>query len=164
LDTVQPPEPSAHPAAQVPVWATMTGQALDAGYRGLRIFADGTVRVRDPARRAQQVRYEHLLDRLCLQRPLTILCAYDRSSLGNAVVAELACVHRLAPGGLSPFQLCAHPRADLALAGSVDTLSAADLVTALQRIEVAAPGVQSQRPGYRCWLTSPPWSSSITAR
>jgi hypothetical protein len=130
-------------AAELPLLSAMAADALDAGYRGLRIFANGTVRVRDPARRAQHVRYEHLIDRLCRQRALTMLCAYDTSRLGDAAVAELACVHPMARGGFSPFQLSTDPRADLALVGSVDTFSVADLVTALQRIDVPPPGDQA---------------------
>jgi hypothetical protein len=140
LDTLQAPDSSAHPAGELPLLATMTAEALDAGYRGLRIFADGTARVRDPARRAQHVRYEHVIDRLCRERALTMLCAYDRNALGDVAVAEVACVHALAHGGLSPFHLSAAERADIALAGSVDTFSTADLVMALQRIDVPAPG------------------------
>jgi MEDS: MEthanogen/methylotroph, DcmR Sensory domain len=143
FDSLQRGEPAAHPATELPLLAALARDAQKTGYRGLRIFANGTVRVRDPARRAQHVRYEHLIDRLCRKRALTMLCAYDRSWLGEDAVAELACVHPIARGGLSPFQLSADPRADLALAGSVDTFSAADLVTALQRIEVPAPGVQA---------------------
>ena len=86
------------------------------------------------------MRYEHVIDRLCRERALTMLCAYDRSALGDVAVAEVACVHALAHGGLSPFQLSAAERADMALAGSVDTFSMADLVMALQRIDVPAPG------------------------
>jgi hypothetical protein len=120
--------------------AAMTAEALGAGYRGLRMFANGSVRAQNPARRAEHVRYEHLLDRFCLARPVTMMCAYDRSLLGDVTVAELACVHRLAHGGLSPFHLSADPRADVALAGSVDTFSAAHLMAALERIGVPAPG------------------------
>jgi hypothetical protein len=141
LDTLEAPDPSVHPAAELPLLATMIAEALEAGYRGLRIFANGTLRVRDPARRVQHVRYEHLIDLVCHQRPLTMLCAYDRTSLGDTVVAELACVHPLAYGRLSPFQLSADSRADVALAGSVDTFSAVHLTTALQRIGVPEPGV-----------------------
>jgi hypothetical protein len=143
FDSLQGAEPPVHPATELPLLAAMAAEALDAGYRGLRIFANGTVRVRDITRRAQHVRYEHLIDRLCRQHALTMLCAYDRSRLGDAAVAELACVHPMARGGLSPFQLTADLGADLALAGSVDTFSAADLVTALHRIEVPPPGVRT---------------------
>ena len=69
-----------------------------------------------------------------------MLCAYDSGLLGDAAVAELACVHRLARGELSPFHLSADPQADVALAGAADTLSAAHLVTALERIGVPTPG------------------------
>src|SRR4051794_965467 len=141
LDTLETPDSSVHPAAELPLLATMITEALGAGYRGLRILANGTVRVRDPARRTQHVRDEHLIDRVCRERPLTMLCAYDRTSLGDAAVAELACVHPLAYGGLSPFQLSADSRADVALAGSVDTFSAAHLTTALQRIRAPEPGM-----------------------
>jgi hypothetical protein len=69
-----------------------------------------------------------------------MLCAYDSGLLGDAAVAEVACVHRLTRGELSPFHLFADPQADVALSGSVDTLSATHLVTALDRIGVSAPG------------------------
>src|SRR3712207_264145 len=70
-----------------------------------------------------------------------MLCAYHRTALGDAGVVELACVHPQAHGGLSPLQLSASPRGDLTLAGSVDSFSAADLVTAVQRVDVMTPGV-----------------------
>ena len=118
----------------------MSAETLEAGYRGLRMFGNGSVRAQDPGQRAEQVRYEHLLDRLCLAHPVTMLCAYDGGLLGEAAVAELACVHRLARGELSPFHLSADPQADVALSGAVDTFSAAHLVTALDRIGIPAPG------------------------
>ena len=140
FDTLPATNPSVRPAAELPLLAAMTTDALEAGYRGLRMFANGSVRALDPAQRAEHVHYEHLIDRVCLARPVTMLCAYDSSLLGDAAVAELACVHRLARGNSSPFHLSADPRADLALAGSVDTFSATHLVTALERIGVPAPG------------------------
>ena len=118
--------------------AAMTRDALDAGYPGLRMLAVGTVRVTNPVRRALQVRYEHLIDEFCLGHPLTRLCAYDLDVLGERAVAELACVHTLVHGNLSPFRLRATPRAAAALAGAVDAFSAARLEQALRRIAVAA--------------------------
>ncbi|MDF2712765.1 MAG: hypothetical protein K0R62_8417 [Nonomuraea muscovyensis] len=142
FDTLPATNPSVRPAAELPVLAAMTTDALEAGYRGLRMFANGSVRAQDPAQRAEHVHYEHLIDRFCLAHPVTMLCAYDSSLLDDAAVAELACVHRLARGNSSPFHLSADPRADLALAGSVDSFSATHLVTALERIGVPAPGEQ----------------------
>jgi len=135
--------PSVRPSAELPelpVLAAMDAEALEAGYRGLRMFANGSGRPQDPGQRAEQVGYEHLLDRFCLAHPVTMLCAYDSGLLGDAAVPELACVHRLARGELSPFHLSAAAQADIALAGAVDTLDAAHLVTALERIGAPAPG------------------------
>ena len=140
FDSLPVTKPSVRPSAELPVLGAMSAAALEAGYRGLRMFANGSVRAQGPARRAEHVRYEHLIDRFCLTHPVTMLCAYDSSLLGDAAVAELACVHRLTRGKLSPFHLSADPRADVALAGSVDTLSATRLVTALERIGIPAPG------------------------
>ncbi|MDT0354020.1 MEDS domain-containing protein [Pseudonocardia charpentierae] len=121
----------------------MIGESLDAGFTGLRMFGDMTVRMADPARRAEFVHYEHEADRFCLDHAYTALCAYDRRVLGDAAVAEVACVHPMAHGGLSPFQLSATGRADVALAGSVDAFSSVGLLTALQRIGVPAFGVEA---------------------
>jgi anti-anti-sigma regulatory factor len=118
----------------------MTENALAAGYRAFRVFAHRTSRVKDPAQRAQQVRYEHLIDRFCLEHPLTMLCAYDAAVLGNSAVAELACVHAFAHEELSPFQVRAARSADAALAGNVDVFCTDQLEQALQRIGIAASG------------------------
>jgi hypothetical protein len=134
--------PSLEPAEELGGLAAMTQESLDAGYAGLRMFAVGTVRLRDPQRRAQQVHLEHLIDRFCLGHTFTGLCAYDVSVLGEDVVAEVACVHTLARGKLSPFRLHASRRADVALAGSVDTFSVGHLAAALQRIGVPPLGEQ----------------------
>jgi anti-anti-sigma regulatory factor len=126
------------PADDMAALVAMTRDALDAGYPGLRILAIGTVRVTNPVRRARQVRYEHLIDEFCLDHPLIRLCAYDLDVVGEGAVAELACVHTLAHGNLSPFRLHATPRAAAALAGAVDAFSAAHLEQALRHIAVAA--------------------------
>jgi len=133
-------DPSVHPASELPVLAGMTTQALDAGYAGLRMFTNGTSRARDPARRAQLVGYEHLIDRFCLEHALTMLCAYNAVALRNSAVAELVCVHALAHGDLSPFQVHATSGADAALAGEVDVFCLDQLEQALERIGVGASG------------------------
>jgi MEDS: MEthanogen/methylotroph, DcmR Sensory domain len=144
VDARTPPtgDPPPEPAEELVGLAAMTQQALDAGYAGLRMIADDTVRLRYPPRRAEHVHFEHLIDRFCLDHAFTRLCAYDVTVLGEDVVAEVACVHTLARGNLSPFQLHAIGGADVALAGSVDTFSVGHLATALQRIGVPPPGEQ----------------------
>jgi anti-anti-sigma regulatory factor len=131
---------SVDPSVELPLLAAMTENALAAGYRALRVFAHGTNRVRDQARRAQHVRYEHLIDRFCLEHPLTMLCAYDAAALGNSAVAELACVHAFAHEALSPFQVRAARSADAALAGNIDVFCTDQLEQALQRIGIATSG------------------------
>jgi anti-anti-sigma regulatory factor len=140
MSTLPGSDPSVDPAVELPLLAAMTEKAVAAGYRALRVFARRTNRVRDPARRAQHVRYEHLIDRFCLEHPLTMLCAYDAAALGNSAVAELACVHALAHQALSPFQVHAVRSADAALAGNVDVFCTDQLEQALQRIGIATPG------------------------
>jgi hypothetical protein len=78
------------------------------------------MRVVDPRRRDRFVRYEHLLDRFCLDHAFTGVCALNAAAIGADLVAELGCVHALTHGELSPFRLCAARGADAALAGSVD--------------------------------------------
>jgi len=139
-NTLPGSDASVDPAVELPLLAAMTEDALAAGYRALRVFAYGSSRVRDPARRAQQVRYEHLIDRFCLEHPLTMLCAYDATALGNSAVAELVCVHALAHEALSPFQVRAVRSADAALAGNVDVFCTDQLEQALQRIGIGTSG------------------------
>ena len=127
-------------AADLPVLTTLTEEALAAGYRGLRMFADETVRVHDPVRRMRQVYYEHQLDQFCCTHPVAALCAYDAAELGNSAVAELVCVHRLARGDLSPFHLHGSRKADAALAGCIDVFCTDQLEQALQQIGMARAG------------------------
>jgi MEDS: MEthanogen/methylotroph, DcmR Sensory domain/STAS domain len=140
INTLLGSDTSVDPTVELPLLAAMTETALAAGYRALRVFARGTSRVRSPTRRAQHVRYEHLIDRYCLEHPLTMFCAYDAAVLGNSAVAELACVHALAHEALSPFRLSAARSTDAALAGNVDVFCTDQLEQALRRIGVGASG------------------------
>jgi anti-anti-sigma regulatory factor len=136
-DTVHVPGAS---GTGLPALETLTREALAAGYRGLRVFADDTALVQDPTRRVQHVYYEHQLDRFCCTHPVSALCAYDAVALGNSVVAALVSVHALARGDLSPFQLRAAHEAEVALAGCVDVFCADQFEQALQGIGLAGAG------------------------
>jgi hypothetical protein len=133
-------DPLTDPVDELIDLAALTRDALDAGYTGLRVVANGTVRVVDPRRRDRIVHYEHLIDRFCLDHAFTRLCAFDGAALGEEVLAELGCVHTLTRGELSPFVLCAARGVDAALVGSVDAFSVDLLVEALRRIGVPRPG------------------------
>ena len=132
-------DPLSDPVDELIDLAAMTQDALDAGYTGLRMVANGTSRAVDPRRRDRLVRYEHLLDRFCLDHAFTLLCAFD-NALGEQGLAELGCVHSLTRGELSPFALRAARDADAALVGSVDAVSVDLLVEALRRIGLPRPG------------------------
>jgi hypothetical protein len=136
-------DPAADPVDELIDLAAMTRDSLDAGYSGLRIVANGTLRVIDPRRRDRIVHFEHLIDRFCLDHAFTRLCAFDATALGADLLGELGCVHTLTHGQLSPFQLCAARHADAALVGSVDAFSIAQLLEALRRIGVPRPGGQA---------------------
>jgi MEDS: MEthanogen/methylotroph, DcmR Sensory domain/STAS domain len=133
-------DPAADPADELNDLAAMTRDSVDAGYTGLRIVANGTMRMLNPRRRERIVHFEHLIDRFCLDHAFTRLCAFDATTLGEELLAELGCVHTLTYGELSPFRLCAARRADAALVGSVDAFSIVQLLEALRRIGVPRPG------------------------
>jgi hypothetical protein len=120
IATMPASDPSTDPVDELIDLAAMTRDSLDAGYTGLRVVANGTLRVIDPRRRDRIVHFEHLIDRFCLDHAFTRLCAFDATVLGDGLLAELGCVHTLTHGELSPFQLCAARHADAALVGSVD--------------------------------------------
>ncbi|NES31577.1 STAS domain-containing protein [Micromonospora terminaliae] len=81
------------PEKQVRAYAAATRDALAAGYTGLRVVAEATALVRSPAQRAAFARYEHLIDHWMRRHPMSAVCAYDRRELGDAAIAELACMH-----------------------------------------------------------------------
>ncbi|WP_285680628.1 MEDS domain-containing protein [Actinoplanes sp. NBRC 103695] len=117
------------PHAQVAVYAAATEDAVATGYTGLRVVADVTSLVRTPEQRDAFARYEYLIDRYIPDHPYTAICAYDRADLGDAAIAELACMHSRADARV-PFQLHACPPAEgsAALTGELD-LHAYDLLT-----------------------------------
>jgi anti-anti-sigma regulatory factor len=115
---------------QLATYSAATEQALADGYTGLRVLADVSDLVRDPARRPAHVRWEHLADEFMSANPLAAMCAYQRD-LGDDAIRELAAVHPVvhAPPELVPFQLF-FDDGRLVLAGTVDTFSS-DLLARL---------------------------------
>lgn len=127
------------PAVQLAAYTAATEAALAGGYTGLRVVADVTPLVRTPAQLDSFARYEYLIDRYVRDHPFTAMCAYDRPELGDAAIAELACMHSRADAAV-PFQLHACPPAEgcAALSGELD-LSAHDLLSVtLRRADLAS--------------------------
>ncbi|MEU7871887.1 MEDS domain-containing protein [Dactylosporangium sp. NPDC049140] len=136
------PTAAADPAAQVRTYARATERALADGYTGLRVAADATPLVRTAQERAAFARYEFLMDVFMARRPMSGLCGFNRSELGDEAVAELAGMHPVARRGSTPLRLFATDRPGVAavLAGEVDPGGHAQLQNALGRAELPADG------------------------
>src|ERR1700758_4961848 len=129
------------PAEVMKKYAAATQEALDGGYRGLRISADVTDLVRAPEQQDAFARLEFLLERYSSRHPLSALCEY-RLELGDAVT-QFACLHAAVPAGLTPFQVFACDDGAVGLLGEFDQACQGAFERALRRIEPAPgdPGV-----------------------
>ena len=113
------------PEQQLAFYEAATRQAIDDGYRGLRVVAEVSALAVDPANRPDLVRWEHLADDLVAHGPgFTALCAY-RGDLAAQTLDDIATVHPLVhtPEGVPPFQVF-FDDGRLVVAGSVDTFTA----------------------------------------
>ena len=118
--------------AQLAVYAGAVEQAVADGFVGIRVVADITALVTDPARRAPHVHWELSADRWMATHPLAALCAYDEGALGDAV-ASVACVHPLrhVPTEVAPFSLWADDDGRIVLEGEADAFCVRSLADAL---------------------------------
>jgi len=123
------------PAEVMKKYAAATQEALDGGYRGLRISADVTDLVRAPEQQDAFARFEFLLERYSARHPLSALCEY-RLELGDAVT-QFACMHAAVPAGLTPFQVFACDDGAVGLFGEFDQACQVAFERALRRIEPA---------------------------
>lgn len=80
------------------LYAGQVATAVADGHDGLRVFADITALIADPARRAAHARWEHFADAwMAAGNPLAPMCAYDIRVLGEEQLAVMA-VHPLRHG------------------------------------------------------------------
>jgi anti-anti-sigma regulatory factor len=111
------------PERQLANFAAATAAALADGHSGLRVLAEITPLVRDPARHADFARWEHLVDCwISRGNPLSLLCAYDSRILGPGTVDDIFCVYPLGHTtrrDARPFRMFADGH-DVALGGEVD--------------------------------------------
>ena len=114
--------------AQLSLYAAATESALADGFSGLRVAAEATPLLLDPAHWDAHLRWEAVADRYAAKNPLAGLCCYDRRELPDPIVADVSCVHRAThgPDHVAPFRLFAG-REGLSLAGQVDCFAAEDL-------------------------------------
>jgi hypothetical protein len=125
------------PATRVAACRDATERAVAEGYRGLRVAADVTPLVRSAAELDAFARYEHLVDRYMTTAPLTGMCAYDRSQLGDRTVAQLACLHPRTNTPEVLFGLHAGVHATV-LAGELDPSNTDVFAAALERADPPA--------------------------
>ena len=127
------------PIAQLTMYSAATSAALVDGYTGLRVVADVTSLVLDAELWPSHTHWECVADRYMAKNPMAALCCYDRRALPDAILGDLACVHRTSnrPAEIAPFHLYAG-REGLALSGEVDAFSADDLRRLLDT--ATAPG------------------------
>lgn len=107
--------------AQLAVYNRAVEQAIRDGYRGLRVAADITVLIEDPARRPAHIHWEQVADRYISQRPLAPLCMYDRRRVSD--IDAVAGCHPLHGPAAVPFALYAAQPHGAAAAGEIDLAS-----------------------------------------
>ncbi|MGH3798420.1 MAG: MEDS domain-containing protein [Pseudonocardiaceae bacterium] len=123
LDEFYPGQMAA-PVRHMEAFAAATEDALAAGFTGLRVAADATPLVRTSAQRDVFARLDYLFDQYMIRRPLTGLCGFNRTELGQEAIAELACLHPTVHGVPPPFRLHASTDgAAAALSGELDATS-----------------------------------------
>ena len=119
-------------AAQLSAYDEALNHALADGFSGLRVAADITSLVGDPARRSAHLRWEHVADRFMTGHPLAKLCLYDAHRIDDA--ESIACVHPLHGPGERPFGLFAGGPARAVLTGELDACAADALTDALRAL------------------------------
>jgi hypothetical protein len=126
LDDVYDVDANIVPEQQLAAYAAATDQALAGGYTGLRVVAEVTRLVANPAGRAEFARWEHLADRYMVDHPLSAMCAYDRRILGDDGVADAAAQHPIvhAPRDVVPFRAFHRSERLVVIEGRVDEAGA----------------------------------------
>jgi anti-anti-sigma regulatory factor len=136
------------PGDQVARYALATDQAVADGFAGLRVAAEATPLVVTAEQLDAFARYEHQIDRYMADRPFSALCGYDRTRLGDAAIAQLACLHPNTNAAVD-FRLHSVSGAVPALAGELDLFSDDLFAVALERAHLEAVGGQVVLDGTR---------------
>lgn len=140
-ETMDDPDKVVDPDSAVLARMEATEQALAAGYTGFRAVVDATAMVRTQRQRRAFAQFEYQIDHQMRRFPVTALCGFDAGELGEAAVAEMACLHPLS-NRQAPFRPHAEQGADAALAGAVDERCGALFSRALSRTTALTRGAE----------------------
>jgi DcmR-like sensory protein len=133
-DAYADPDSCIDAATQVAVFAAGTRAALADGFTGLRVAADTTPLVGTPAQLDAFARYEYRFDRMMTELPVSGLCGFRRTELGDDVVTQLACLHPSGGAAQAPFRVHAVRGAELAVSGELDLTTVDLFATTMDRV------------------------------
>jgi anti-anti-sigma regulatory factor len=105
-------------ASQLAVYAATVNRAVADGFAGLRVVADITPLVVDPARRPAHLQWEQVADRYMTDHPWAPLCLYDARRVAG--LDSVMCVHPLQGVDNPTFTLYGVGPDRAALAGDLD--------------------------------------------
>jgi anti-anti-sigma regulatory factor len=130
------------PEQQLAFYQAATRQAVEDGFRGLRVVAELSDLAADPARRADLLRWEHLADDFMgHDSGMVALCAYRRD-LDTEALADVASAHPRVHDrdGGPPFRIWFDGDV-VTIAGALDTFGSARLRAILEDSRPPGPVV-----------------------
>lgn len=137
VDSLGNPDTAAvDPIGQVRAFAAGMQDALAAGFTGLRLVTESTLRLRTPEQLDAWACYELLADRYMTTLPFSALCAYNRTEVSEEAIAQVACLHPTVNGDSVPFRLYSTCGAAASLSGELDATSRELFATALRRADL----------------------------
>jgi anti-anti-sigma regulatory factor len=94
--------------AQLAAYDDAVERAIADGFAGIRVVAEISALVADPAWCDHHVRWEMVADRyMATARPFAALCGYDQRVIGAEAASVLAAVHPVRHDGVTAFSLFA---------------------------------------------------------
>lgn len=123
---------------QAATFERLIDESLADGFTGLRVAADATALVRQPATRRAFLEWELAADALMARKPMSGFCAFDSTVFGDLTMSQLGSVHgwRRVPERDPSFSLFFATDTMLQLVGEVD-ISNGELLTEAMRSAVA---------------------------
>ena len=128
------------PPALLAFFAAIIVDALNDGYRGLRVAADTTVMVTGDADMNIWYQWEIIVDRFVSENQATALCAFNGDKVNIDRLRHLATVHPLssASGPLPRFRLFAE-QGCLRAEGTIDAFAVSQIPPALEALPPQTP-------------------------